>query len=159
MSGKFGQPDPDGWYYASTFDRLGEMMKNASAVGVASKTSLVRKRRWVRSMTCTSSELNEAIQQRIEHILSTRRNIESTLKEKEQSVRSARFYEENRSFVFSQSLHLATQGTLNTLSLLKDIGTKLKSLKLVRWSQFAFRIFIQLMLSIIIFCSICMSVQ
>jgi hypothetical protein len=130
LSSRFGQPDNEGWFYASTFDRLGEMMKNATGTGIASKTSIVRRRRWVRSMICIADELNEAIKQRVDLILSIRRNIETTLKEKETAVRSVKFYEENRSFVFSQSLHLATQGTLNTLSLLKELASKLKNLKI-----------------------------
>lgn len=129
MSNRYGQPDIEGWFYASTFDRLGEMLKSATGTGIASKTSLVRKRRWVRTMVCTAEDFSEAIRKRIDSIFTMRRNIELSLKEKEQAVSSVKFYEENRSFVFSQSLHLATQGTLNTLSLLKDIGTKLKSMK------------------------------
>lgn len=129
MSSKYGQPDIEGWFYASTFDRLNEMFKSASGTGVASKTSLVRKRRWVRTMVCVAEEFCDSIRHRIEDIFTMRKNIEFAMKEKEQAVRAVKFYEENRSFVFSQSLHLATQGTLNTLSLLKDIGTKLKSMK------------------------------
>lgn len=129
MSNRYGQPDIEGWFYASTFDRLSDMLKTGTGTGIASKTSLVRKRRWVRTMVCVAEEFCEAIHHRIDDILQMRRNIENTLKEKEVALRSVKFYEENRSFVFSQSLHLATQGTLNTLSLLKDIGTKLKSMK------------------------------
>ncbi len=130
-SSRFGQPDVDGWFFASSFDRISEMLKNVSGVGVASATSMVRRRRWVRNICCTSKELADKIRDRIDHIITMRLNIETSLREKENTFKTIRFYEENRAFVYAQSLHLATQGTLNTLSVLKELINKLKLLQQV----------------------------
>jgi hypothetical protein len=42
----FGQPDEEGWFYALTFDRLAESLKQKRAIGQSSKM-LVRRRRHV----------------------------------------------------------------------------------------------------------------
>lgn len=137
LSIKYGQPDNEGWFYAASFDRLGEMLKAGTAQGTMAKTSMVRKRRWIRSILCTSTVVQEKIRQRIEQLQIMRSNIEAALRNKEAAFRAVKFYEENRSFVFAQSLHLATQGTLNTLSILKELMGKLKLFKLVSlWSAF-----------------------
>ena len=93
---------------------------------------MVRKRRWVRTILCTSPEVCERIKQRVDRIMEMRTNIEAAMKNKEEAFKAVKFYEENRSFVFAQSLHLATQGTLNTLAVLKELGNKLKLFKMVR---------------------------
>jgi hypothetical protein len=136
MSNAFGQSDINGWYFAATFDRLNEMIENNCASGQPTKTSVVRKRRWIRNVICSSEDLRNKIYLRIKDIIAKRINIEAILRDKENVYKSIKFYEENRSFVFSQSLHLATQGILNTLSVLKELSTKLKMLKQV--SSFLF---------------------
>ena len=93
---------------------------------------MVRKRRWIRHVVCTSEELQQKLLQRIEEIILRRLHIESIYKDKEHVFKSIKFYEENRSFVFAQSLHLATQGILNTLSVLKELINKLKLMKQVK---------------------------
>lgn len=70
--------------------------------------------------------------QRIEKVSYCRKNMEVTIREKEESLRSIQFYEENRAFVFDQSLGLATQGTVATMTVLKDLFFKLKRLHQVR---------------------------
>ncbi len=64
-------------------------------------------------------------------IIQLRCSIEVSLREKETSLNSVIAYEVNRSFVFAKSLQMATHGTLNTLSVLKDLAGKLKTLKQV----------------------------
>jgi hypothetical protein len=108
-----------------------ETIKTGVGTGVTTKTSMVRKRRWIRTVLCTSPEVLERINQRVEKIVQMRCNIEAALKNKEEVFKAVKFYEENRSFVFAQSLHLATQGTLNTLAVLKELGNKLKLFKMV----------------------------
>lgn len=46
----FGQPDEEGWFYALTFDRLSESLKQKRAIGQSSKM-LVRRRRHVSYVT------------------------------------------------------------------------------------------------------------
>jgi hypothetical protein len=60
-----------------------------------------------------------------------KKNIEASLVEKEKIVEDIKNYEEKRSILFSQSLHIATQATLNTLSILKDAHNKSKKMKQV----------------------------
>jgi hypothetical protein len=130
-SSRFGTADADGWFYGATFDRLNEALRSSTASGAITKTSIVRKRRWVRTILCTSPELIHRICYRIDVIANMRKNIELSLHDREEKYKSVKFYEENRSFVFAQSLHLATQGTLNTLAVLKELGNKLKLFKMV----------------------------
>jgi hypothetical protein len=131
VSSRFGQPDLEGWFYASTFDRLVEMLKTSSGIGISSKTSLVRRRRWVRPLTCVSKDLIAQIIAKSDKITKLTKNIENALNDKQQVMTTLKFYEENRSFVYSQSLHLGTQGTLNTLAILQDISNKLRSFRQV----------------------------
>ena len=63
--------------------------------------------------------------------MAMKENIEASLIEKEKVVKEIRNYEEKRSILFSQSLHIATQTTLNTLSILKDALNKSKKMKQV----------------------------
>jgi len=51
----FGQPDEEGWFYALTFDRLAESLKQKRGIGQSSKM-LVRRRRHV-SELCSQSML------------------------------------------------------------------------------------------------------
>lgn len=51
----FGQPDEEGWFYALTFDRLAESLKQKRGIGQSSKM-LVRRRRHV-SELCRQSML------------------------------------------------------------------------------------------------------
>jgi HD-GYP domain-containing protein (c-di-GMP phosphodiesterase class II) len=130
LSNSYGENDSYGWYYAATFDRLQEAMDHVSAVSSSAKSS-VRKRRWIRNVICNSEELEQRIQHRIEEAIEKRIIIEGILRDKETVFKNIKFYEENRSFVFSQSLHLATQGILNTFSILKELINKLKLMKQV----------------------------
>lgn len=130
-SGAYGEHDSDGWYYAGTFDGIAEMLKTKSGSAAAAKTSLVRKRRWVRSMRCTSVELTIQMNNRIQRVATMRKHVEAALLEKELSMKNVGFYEENRDFVFDQSLSLATRGTIATLATLKDLVVKLKRLSQV----------------------------
>ena len=85
--------------------------------------------------------------------------IEQSLKDKERVILALRVYEANRSRyvthtyithslthsltavvtyrirmkVFSQSLHIVTQGTLNTLNIIKETGSKLRKIRQVRF--------------------------
>eukprot|EP01038_Epipyxis_sp_PR26KG_P014652 gene14652-19685_t len=128
-SDRYGQPDLEGWYLASTFERLGDQLKTCTGSGTYNKTSLVRKRRLQRPMKCVSPEIIEQIKSRSDRIMKIRICIESAIREKEEIVKKVEIYEDKRTIVFSQSLHLATQGTLNTLSILKDLLTKLRKIK------------------------------
>jgi len=128
-SPRFGQPDNDGWYYGVSFERLNDNIKHSTAAGTTNATSIVRKRRWIRNMLCTSAEVIENIKKRIEQIHQYRSNIEASLLDKENTHKALKFYEENRSFVFAQSLNLATHGTVNTLTFLRELINKLKVLK------------------------------
>lgn len=126
----YGQPEADeGWYYGTSFDRLAEAMRTGKAHGITSKTSLVRKRRWIRSMICVSTDLSDLLHQRLITLGNIKRNIETMSRDKDIAVKTIKTYEENRTYVFTQSLHLATKNTLTTLSLLKDLGNKVKLLK------------------------------
>lgn len=124
----FGAHDAEGWYYGPSFERLAEIIQKRSGADVPSKTSLVRRRRWMRTMRCSSEEILEQINHRIEKVSNSRKNIEHAIREKEESLRSIQFYEENRAFVFDQSLGLATQGTVATMTVLKELFFKLKRL-------------------------------
>ena len=128
MSYRFGQPDPEGWYYGVSFDRLNEVMRSRTA-GPASATSLVRKRRWIRSIICRSPKINEALKERADFITLMRCNSEACQRDKEDTLKSVTEYEEKRESAFSQSLHLSTEGTLSTLASLKDLGVILKNFK------------------------------
>jgi hypothetical protein len=127
-SSSFGAHDADGWYYGPSFERLNEAIQKRTGADVAGKTSVVRKRRWLRTMKCNSPEILEQVQRRIEKLTLNRKNLEITIHEKEEALRSIQFYEENRAFVFDQSLMLATQGTVATFGVLKDLFFKLKRL-------------------------------
>lgn len=130
-SSRFGQPDNDGWYYGVSFDRLNESLRNGNAAGTTNATSIVRKRRWARNMVCISPEVMDNMKKRIEEIQQYRCNIEIALQDKESAFKAITFYEENRSFVFAQSLNLATNGTVTTLSFLRELINKLKVIKQV----------------------------
>lgn len=79
-------------------------------------------------MKCTAPEILEQVLRRIEKLAVFKKNLEVTIHEKEESLRSIQFYEENRAYAFDQSLNLATQGTLATFAVLKDLFFKLKRL-------------------------------
>lgn len=106
-------------------------MKQRTASGVSVKTSLVRKRRWLRKIRCVSSDIMQLSQLRLNHVTKVRQCIEKALFEKEEAIIRAEKYERMRSAVMAQSLHLGTQGTLNTLSILKDLAGKLRKLRQV----------------------------
>lgn len=127
-SNSFGPHDLEGWYYGPNFERLSELIQKRSGADVSTKTSTVRRRRWVRTMTCSSKEVLDQIALRVEKVNISRKNIELAISEKQNSLQSIMFYEENRAFVFDQSLSLATQGTTATLAVLKDLFFKLKRL-------------------------------
>jgi hypothetical protein len=127
-SAAFGPHDADGWYYGASFDRLTEQINKRIGGDVATKTSLVRRRRLMRTMRCTAPAVLAKVNERVQLIAMNRKQIEHTIREKEESLRTMGFYEENRAFVFEQSLGLATQGTVNTLKQLKDLFFKIKRL-------------------------------
>jgi len=127
-SNSWGPHDAEGWYYGPSFERLSELIQKRSGAEVSTKTSTVRRRRWVRTMTCSSKEVLDQIALRVEKVNISRKNIELAISEKQNSLQSIMFYEENRAFVFDQSLSLATQGTIATLAVLKDLFFKLKRL-------------------------------
>ena len=131
-SNAFGGHDSEGWYYGPSFDRLNEIIYQRTGAAMPSKTSVVRRRRWLRTMRCSAPEILEQIRQRIDKLVVFRKNLEFILREKEESLKSVQFYEENRAFVFDQSLNLATQGTVATFAVLKDLFFKLKRLYQVR---------------------------
>lgn len=83
ISERYGQPDTEGWYYGATYDRLDETIKSNTASGVTNKTSLVRKRRWIRATRCVSNELLTKLKLRSDKIVEIRYRIEVSLKEKE----------------------------------------------------------------------------
>lgn len=143
VSSVLGEPDINGWYFAPNYEKLKESIDNMTASGQSTKNARVRARRWIRHVVCISPELEKKIHDRIEEIIKQRQHIETIFKEKDDIYRSIKFYEENRSFVFAQSLHLATQGILNTLSVLKELINKLKLLKQVSLMSFphSFRTF------------------
>ena len=95
---------------------------------MATKTCVVRRRRWMRTMKCTSEAVLEQVALRVQRLSTQRKHVEQAIREKEESLRTVAFYEENRAFVFEQSLGLATQGTIGTLTVLKDLFFKLKRL-------------------------------
>lgn len=101
---------------------------NKTGANIANKTSLVRRRRLLRTMRCDCNEIIQQIQFRIEKLTINRKHIEVIIREKEESLRSIQFYEENRAYVYEQSLNLATQGTVGTLTVLKELFIKLKRL-------------------------------
>jgi hypothetical protein len=126
-SSSFGAHDADGWYYGPSFERLNEAIQKRTGADVAGKTSVVRKRRWLRTMKCNSPEILEQVQRRIEKLTLNRKNLEITIHEKEEALRSIQFYEENRAFVFDQSLMLVrlenirkNEEFLKSLGLVKD---------------------------------------
>ena len=127
-SNSWGPHDAEGWYYGPSFERLSELIQKRSGAEVSTKTSTVRRRRWVRTMTCSSKDVLDQIALRVEKVNISRKNIELAISEKQNSLQSIMFYEENRAFVFDQSLSLATQGTVATLAVLKDLFFKLKRL-------------------------------
>eukprot|EP01031_Cornospumella_fuschlensis_P042361 gene42361-51739_t len=126
---QYGTPDHEGWYYATSFDRLADAMRNSQATGIASATSTVRKRRWIRSLQCTSNELAGRMKDRMDRIVQIRVRIEASLKNKEECVKEVEKYEETRSKVFATSLQQATQNTLQSLGQLKDISSRLRLVK------------------------------
>eukprot|EP01039_Chlorochromonas_danica_P002815 gene2814-3069_t len=128
-SSQYGNPDGEGWLYAATFDRLHEQMRNAAATGLAAATCMVRKRRWIRTITCISTDLAIKIRDRAERVVQIRVNIEASLKNKEASLKEINVYETQRAAVFAQSLQVATQATLTSLGMLKDISNKLRVVK------------------------------
>lgn len=138
-SNSFGPHDAEGWYYGPNFERLAELIQKRSGADVSTKTSLVRRRRWVRTMRCSSEGVLEQIGIRVEKINASRKNIELAISEKQNSLQSMVFYEENRAFVFDQSLGLATNGTIATLAVLKDLFFKLKRLHEVCISSVFFK--------------------
>ncbi|RYG97943.1 hypothetical protein EON65_52095, partial [archaeon] len=126
---QYGSPDHEGWYYSTSFDRLSDAMRNAQATGIASATSTVRKRRWIRSLQCVSNELAGKMKDRMDRIVQIRVRIEASLKNKEDCVKDMEKYEETRSKVFATSLQQATQNTLQSLGQLKDISSRLRLVK------------------------------
>lgn len=135
-SSQYGNPDGEGWLYAATFDRLHEQMRNAAANGLSSATCMVRKRRWIRTITCISTDLATKIRDRAERVVQIRVNIEASLKDKEASLKEINAYETQRAAVFAQSLQVATQATLTSLGMLKDISNKLRVVKQVPHSSY-----------------------
>ncbi len=154
VTNRFGSPDLEGWYYGVSFDRLNESLKTCQATGVTNATSMVRKRRWTRRMQCANPEILDNIRKRIEQINQSRINIEMSLKDKENAYKAITFYEENRSFVFAQSLNLATHGTVSTLATLRELINKLKIFKQVSY-QMSLQILFELFY--LFLCSICMN--
>ncbi len=78
-----------------------------------------------------STTLIHKIEERMDDIIQIRVNIEQSLKNKELSLQSVNRYEKQRIVLFAQSLQAATQSTLNTLEVLKDISNQLKLVKQV----------------------------
>lgn len=93
---KYGIPDAEGWLYGISFDRLNEAIRSGTASGAASKTNLVRKRRWTRSIRCVSEELLRQIRSKCERMARMRSRIEKSLQEKETVIAALRLYEAKR---------------------------------------------------------------
>ena len=62
MSKSFGDTDAEGWVYGSSYERIDEMKASNNTLSVATTTTLFRKRRWKRTLTCVSKSFLEEIE-------------------------------------------------------------------------------------------------
>lgn len=69
----------EGWIYHSRPEGLLEAIKAGRVSTTPSATSVVRRRRWIRTIICTSAEIEKRITSRISDIESRRSNIEAML--------------------------------------------------------------------------------
>lgn len=112
--------------------RLNEAIRTGNGSGVASKTSIVRKRRWTRSIRCVSAEILQQIRNRTMKIQRMRTHIEQTLKEKEIIIKNIKAYEEKRwanDFCRWRTVHYCPfpgwmSSPSHSMSLLKELLTR-----------------------------------
>lgn len=67
-SRSYGTPDAEGWVYGPTFDRIAQNVLSTTASGVPSSICLCRKRRWNRTMVCSSSSILQGVLDRARDI-------------------------------------------------------------------------------------------
>lgn len=131
LSRSFGETDDEGWVYGATFERINEMIKSMNTTGTSTSSSLVRKRRWKRTMICVSEETIAAIKNRRDQIVEARRRIQMSLKEKQTNVDGVKEFETKRVDAHNQAYLTAYQSILNSQNSLKEQYTKLRRLKQV----------------------------
>lgn len=131
LSRSFGETDEDGWAYASSHEKISEMIKFVCTSGIPTTTSLARRRRWRRTLVCVSQEAKLGIQSRREQITVVRQRIEASLHEKQAHVDKIKEYEEKRTTSHHQTYSLAFASILRSELILKEQVAKLKKLKQV----------------------------
>lgn len=128
-SGTFGEPDKEGWLYAHSFDKLFEMIKSGTATSIATTTSIVRARRWVHSIICTSIEVEHKIQERIATIQSNLLKLGKSLDEKKMHVKLIHEYEKLRCQRYEEAYQNFTSMVNTTLGVLQLQASRLEKFK------------------------------
>ena len=128
-SNTFGEPDKEGWLYAHSFDKLFEMIKSGTATSVSTTTSIVRARRWVHSIVCTSADVEHKIQERIATIQSNLLKLGNSLDEKKMHVKLIHEYEKLRGQRYEEAYQTFTAMVNNTLEVLQYQATRLEKFK------------------------------
>lgn len=104
-SRNFGSPDSDGWVYGPTFDRISQNVISLTATGTASSLCLCRKRRWSRSMICSSASILQGVLHRVNHIKSERMKIQQFMIDKSSCVEQLKPFEDKRRTADQTAFH------------------------------------------------------
>ena len=95
-SHSFGATDPDGWAYETTFDRLIDDIKACKTSSVNKSTSIVRRRRYIRTRVCVTPEATAKMRARTTALLAIKNKFDLALLEKKTDYGNIMQYERER---------------------------------------------------------------
>ena len=128
----YGESDADGWAYASTLERLIDSFKMNNTVGKKSSTSMVRRRRWIRTRSCLSSTIRDSIELRIQELLTIRGKIETSVRDKRLDLMKIKEFEQKRKIKCIEMYNVKKAKLLAIVSEYKNYKSKLEHIKKVK---------------------------
>jgi hypothetical protein len=124
ISGRFGNNDKEGWFYGSSFESLFESIRRGKG-GEESSTSVVRRRRWVRSKKCVSQELIEDFKQKFSAVRAEAERLKVSTRKRQKNNVAIEFYEKRRLQAYQWSSTLAANKSIELVVVFKEFRDKL----------------------------------
>ena len=128
----YGTTDRYGWTYGTTFERLLDSLKNRKASGICTTTSLVRRRRWIRTRKCLSQTAKSSYINDIETLRAAYNRLDSAIHDKKEDLKRVLIFENHRKQLFQYLSLAAYQRLLESPNMLQRYLLKLRRLRQVR---------------------------
>ena len=127
-SKRFGNADEEGWMYGLSFDALIEKI-NAGKAAEQNSSSVVRRRRFVRSKKCVAPSLIKSFQEKFTYFKQEIRRLKVCVKDKQKNHMAIELFEKRRVQAYQWSSTLAANKSIELVSIFKDFLEKLSFLK------------------------------